>query len=125
MNSVAGPFDSVKDIYGGRDTWRLKVRVIWMWNVCSLCDPSSPFAIEMVLIDSEGGKIQATIRKPMMKKFGKYVVEGEVYKMAFFGVLRNTGSYRATKHKFKLLFSGKTKVIHCESEIIPTLDSHC
>ncbi|TKY71974.1 hypothetical protein E2542_SST00708 [Spatholobus suberectus] len=52
----------------------------------------------------------------MMKKFGKSVVEGEVYKMAFFGVLRNTRSYRATKHKFKLLFSGKTKLRPCQRQ---------
>ncbi|KAJ1379938.1 hypothetical protein SESBI_46462 [Sesbania bispinosa] len=42
-----------------------------------LDEPTKPFSIEMVLLDAEDGNIQASIRKPMMKKFKDLVVEGE------------------------------------------------
>ncbi|TKY51296.1 hypothetical protein E2542_SST22806 [Spatholobus suberectus] len=71
-------------------------------------------------MDAEGGKIETSIRKPMIKKFAKVIVEGEVYAMAYFSVVNNYGSYRATRHEFKLLFNSKTKVLSCESAVIPS-----
>ncbi|KAJ1380651.1 hypothetical protein SESBI_45839 [Sesbania bispinosa] len=89
MAVVTGVFDAVKNIYRGKETWRLK-----------------------------GGRIQASIRKAMLKKFMGNVVEGAVYKMTFFGVIDNLGTYRATTHECKLLFQPRTKVYPCESEVI-------
>ncbi|KAJ1376782.1 Nucleic acid-binding, OB-fold [Sesbania bispinosa] len=86
-----------------------------------LDEPSKPFLIEMVLLDTEGAKIQASIRKPMIKKFKELLAEGEVYKMYYFGVVRNLGSYRATRHEFKLLFHAKTKITRYDSSNIPYL----
>ncbi|TKY49232.1 Replication protein A 70 kDa DNA-binding subunit E [Spatholobus suberectus] len=71
-------------------------------------------------MDAKGGKIEASIRKPMIKKFAKVIVEGEVYAMAYFSVVNNYGSYRVTRHEFKLLFNSKTNVLSCESAIIPS-----
>ncbi|KAJ1397111.1 hypothetical protein SESBI_32017 [Sesbania bispinosa] len=107
------------NVYPGRQTWRLKVRVERMWEMFPLDEPSKPFFVEMVLLDSEGVKIQASIRKPMMKKFKGLISEGDVCKMYFFGVVKNLGSYRATRHEYKLLFYLRTKVTRCESMTIP------
>ncbi|KAJ1426518.1 hypothetical protein SESBI_10262 [Sesbania bispinosa] len=60
-------------------------------------DLLKPFATDMVLID----------------------VEGEVYTMINFGVIRSAGNYRASKHEYKLLFSGKTRVFPTQFELIP------
>ncbi|KAJ1430742.1 Nucleic acid-binding, OB-fold [Sesbania bispinosa] len=87
--------------------------------MCSILDPLKPFAIDMVLMDVEGGKIQASIPKPMMKKFKNTIMEGQVYTMMNFGVIRSAGNYRASKHEYKLLFSGKTRVFLAQSELIP------
>ncbi|KAJ1440451.1 hypothetical protein SESBI_02024 [Sesbania bispinosa] len=114
-------FDLVKNVSPGKQTWRLKVRVERLWEMFPLDEPTKPFSIEMVLIDAEGFKIQASIRKPMMKKFKELVDEGEVYRMFFFGVVRNLGSYRATGHEYKLLFHAKTKLTRCETANIPYL----
>ncbi|KAJ1412240.1 Nucleic acid-binding, OB-fold [Sesbania bispinosa] len=73
----------------------------------------------MVLVDSEGGRIQASIRKPMMRKFGNVIVEGEVYKMIYFSVVKNVSNFRATKHEFKLIFNSRTRVFRAESLLIP------
>ncbi|KAJ1389235.1 Nucleic acid-binding, OB-fold [Sesbania bispinosa] len=118
MAAVTGVFDAVKNIYRGKETWRLKVRVVRMWVICAKENPSNVFSVEMVLVDAEGGRIQASIRKAMLKKFMGNVVEGDVYKMTFFGVIDNLGTYRATTHECKLLFQPRTKVYPCESEVI-------
>ncbi|KAJ1379646.1 Nucleic acid-binding, OB-fold [Sesbania bispinosa] len=119
MSNLSGPFDLIRNIYGGRDTWRLKVRVVRFWEICARDNPSNVFSIEIVLVDSEGGRIQASIRKAMIRKYMNSVAEGFVYKMTYFGVVDNGGSYRATSHDFKLLFQARTKVIPADSVIIP------
>ncbi|TKY71350.1 replication factor-A carboxy-terminal domain protein [Spatholobus suberectus] len=103
--------DKVKDIYLGKQAWSLLIRVIHIWNMTPVHDQSNPFTVEMVLIDDEGSKIQAPIRKPMLRKFNGCVKERVIYKMSYFGVVPNSGSCRATKHEFKLLFHAKTFVI--------------
>ncbi|KAJ1440674.1 Nucleic acid-binding, OB-fold [Sesbania bispinosa] len=114
-------FDLMKNVSPGKQTWRLTVRVERLWEMFPLDEPTKPFSIEMVLIDAEGCKIQASIRKPMMKKFKELVAEGEVYKMFFFGVVGNLGSYRATGHEYRLLFHAMTKLTRCETANIPYL----
>ncbi|KAJ1398984.1 Nucleic acid-binding, OB-fold [Sesbania bispinosa] len=91
---MAGSFDMIREVSPVKDCWRLRVR---------------------------GGKIQASIRKPMMKKFKNAIMEGEVYTMINFGVIRSAGNYRASKlnMEYKLLFSGKTRVFQAQSELIP------
>ncbi|KAJ1403866.1 Nucleic acid-binding, OB-fold [Sesbania bispinosa] len=63
MAGVHGPFDSIKDIKEGRQILRLKVRVVRVWEVCQRDNPSNVFSLEMVLVDAEGERIQASIRK--------------------------------------------------------------
>ncbi|KAJ1382102.1 Nucleic acid-binding, OB-fold [Sesbania bispinosa] len=89
MSFVSGPFDSIRDIKEKREALRLKVRVIRIWELCQPSNPSNVWSIEMVFLDAEGGRIQASIRKPMIKKFKNFVVEGGVYKMTYFGVTDN------------------------------------
>ncbi|KAJ1403779.1 Nucleic acid-binding, OB-fold [Sesbania bispinosa] len=114
MALVSGPIDMVRNICGVEDSWRLKVRAVRMWKSYSKNDAEKAFSLEMVLVD-----VEASIRKPMMKKFANVVVEGEVYKITYFAVVKNLGNYRATKHHFKLIFNSKTKVFRAESQIIP------
>ncbi|KAJ1416990.1 Nucleic acid-binding, OB-fold [Sesbania bispinosa] len=110
---MAWLYDLIKDVYPGRQNWRLKARIVRMWELSPMEQLGNPFAIEM------GGKIQATIRKPMIRKFRGALVERRVYRMIFFGVVKNTGSYRACRHEFKLLFHGRTRVAECEGVPIP------
>ncbi|KAJ1384830.1 Nucleic acid-binding, OB-fold [Sesbania bispinosa] len=106
---MASVFYVVKNISPGKQTWRLKVRVERVWEMFPLDEPAKPFSVEMVLMDS----------KPMMKKFKGVIMEGEVYKMYFFGVVRNMGSFRATRHEYKLLFHSRTKASRCDAASIP------
>ncbi|KAJ1399769.1 Nucleic acid-binding, OB-fold [Sesbania bispinosa] len=57
----------------------------------------------------------------MMKKFKNVIVEGEVYTMMNFVVIRTMGTYHASKHDYELLFNGKTRVFPTQSELIPVI----
>nr|XP_025679067.1 uncharacterized protein LOC112779019 [Arachis hypogaea] len=65
------------------------------------------------------GKIQATVKKPLLNRFRDHIVEGQVYRMAYFTVVSNHGSYRATSHEFKLVFLHRTTVVAVDEDIIP------
>ncbi|KAJ1408928.1 Nucleic acid-binding, OB-fold [Sesbania bispinosa] len=58
--------------------------------MASLAKPDDPFALEMVFVDEEGGKIEAT-------------VEGHVYRLSNFGMTANGGKFRAANHEFELV----------------------
>ncbi|KAJ1392000.1 Nucleic acid-binding, OB-fold [Sesbania bispinosa] len=117
--SMAGVYDLIKDVYPGNQSWMVKARIIRLWEMCPMEQPDNPLAIEMVMIDAQGGKIQPTIRKPMIRKFRGALVEGHVYRMILFGVVKNTGSYKACRHEFKLLFHGKTRVVSTKGFLSP------
>lgn len=55
----------------------------------------------------------------MFRKWAHQFVEGSVYEISFLIVLPAKGSFRATKHAYRLLFSGKTKVIESDCNLIP------
>jgi replication factor A1 len=58
----------------------------------------------MVLMDSEGAKIHATVRKTLIYKFKDDLREGKVYAFENMGVATNGGAYRTTNHRYKLNF---------------------
>ncbi|RYR38538.1 hypothetical protein Ahy_A09g043587 [Arachis hypogaea] len=63
-------------------------------------------------------KIQATIKKQLLNRFRDHIVEGQVYRMAYFTVVSNHGSYRATSHEFKLVFLHQTTVVAVDEDVI-------
>ncbi|XP_057444947.1 replication protein A 70 kDa DNA-binding subunit C-like [Lotus japonicus] len=99
--------------------WRIKVRVVRMWIADAYMGDNKPVSMELILLDQYGGKIQATIRKLLFRKWAEVIVEGEVYLITFFHLIPNMGSYRPTEHGFRILFNNKTNVLPCESSIIP------
>ena len=54
-----------------------------------------------------------------MRKFNGFVNEGDVYVMNFFWVIENAGSYRTTRHTYKLLFHRRTTIIPSKDDSIP------
>ncbi|XP_057452159.1 uncharacterized protein LOC130743972 [Lotus japonicus] len=119
MSHTAGINSPLKSLCGGRDTWRIKVRVIRVWEMSPVSQPSKPYAMSLVLVDSDGMRIEAVIRKGMIQKFKRLIVEGQVYKIVYFNVVENDGAYRASPHEFKIVFNGRTKVERDQSDIIP------
>ncbi|KEH19496.1 DUF223 domain protein [Medicago truncatula] len=60
------------------------------------------------------------MRRTLIYKFEKDPHEGKVYSMSNFGVAVNLGSYRTTKHEYKLNFQFNTKVKLCDKNGVPS-----
>ncbi|MCI14150.1 replication factor A protein [Trifolium medium] len=84
----------------------------------SFMKPDEVNSLEMVLIDEKGDKIHASVRRQMLYLFRLKITEGNVYKMSFFTVAPESGLYRTTPHRYKLIFEMKTKVQSCENNTI-------
>ncbi|KAL4276462.1 hypothetical protein AHAS_Ahas20G0209600 [Arachis hypogaea] len=111
--------DMVNKINPEKEAWNLKVRVIRLWTVPTFTGQLVPNSMEMILVDESGCKIQAIVRKTMIYKFKQLLSEGRVYVMKLFSVVPNQGSYRATKHQFKLIFQFRTTVRDAICDFIP------
>ncbi|XLT88283.1 hypothetical protein HN873_010036 [Arachis hypogaea] len=116
---MSPPFDPISKIIPPREAWRIKVRVLRAWTVPSFGNTDVPNSMELILVDENSTKIQATIRKQLIHKFKDHLLEGSCYKMSYFAVVSNQGSYRATKHEFKLIFLFRTTVTTIPDDIIP------
>ncbi|KAJ1414961.1 hypothetical protein SESBI_18473 [Sesbania bispinosa] len=115
MALVSAGFHSISNVCGRKESWRLKVKVIRVWNMCAIATPDDPYALQMLLLDEEGGLIEGTVQKQNMQRFSSIIVEGRVYKLTNFNVVKNGGNFRASGHDHKILFTVNTKVICCEN----------
>ncbi|XP_045800254.1 replication factor A protein 1-like [Trifolium pratense] len=97
-------FSNIDEINSDRATWNFQAKVIRLWQVNDFNRVNVPFSIEMVLMDSDGAKIHATIKKTLIYKFKHELIEGKVYSFENLGVAANTGAYRTTHHPYKLNF---------------------
>ncbi|RYQ84538.1 hypothetical protein Ahy_B10g103942 isoform F [Arachis hypogaea] len=111
--------DMVNEINPEKEAWNLKVRVIRLWTVPTFTGQLLPNSMEMILVDESGCKIQVTVRKTMIYRFKQLLSEGRVYVMKLFSVVPNQGSYRATRHQFKLIFQFRTTVKDAICDFIP------
>jgi hypothetical protein len=59
------------------------------------------------------------VRQTLIYKFEKELKEDHVYSMTGFGVASNGGSYRTTKHEYKLNLQFNNKVKICDSKKVP------
>ncbi|MCH79892.1 replication protein A 70 kDa dna-binding subunit [Trifolium medium] len=100
----ANHFSNIEEINSEKATWSFKAKIIRLWKVSDFNRNNNPFSMEMVLMDSEGGKIHATIKKTLIYKFKDDLIEGKVYSFENLGVSINGGSYRTTHHPYKLNF---------------------
>ncbi|RYQ80936.1 hypothetical protein Ahy_Scaffold1g107002 isoform B [Arachis hypogaea] len=75
--------------------------------------------MELVLQDSKGHRLQASIPKPLVKKWKDVIVEFQMYTMKNFVVLDNTTYPKVTPDKYILVFSHRTRVHHVEHPSFP------
>ncbi|XP_058760711.1 uncharacterized protein LOC131634046 [Vicia villosa] len=82
------------------------------------------YAMEMVLMDEKGFKIQASVRKALLPRFENKIHEGIVYNFQYFGVAANTRGYRTTKIQFKLNLHSSTVVTEIDVVAILSVVGH-
>ncbi|XP_057418071.1 uncharacterized protein LOC130712255 [Lotus japonicus] len=103
-------FNDVSELRSGKEQWKIMVKVIRIWYSKGFASSKLPLSLEMVLMDSKGNKIHATIKKTLMYKFEKLLVDGNVYSISGFVLVDSCGDYKTTRHNYKICFMFKTEV---------------
>ncbi|KAF8096356.1 hypothetical protein N665_0311s0009 [Sinapis alba] len=81
--------------------WKIKVKVIRLWKQYSSFGGE---AIEMVLVDAKGDKIDALIKKDLVLQFDHLLKQGTSKFLFNFALTPSCGSYRTTNHPYKIGF---------------------
>ncbi|KAL6581259.1 hypothetical protein OROMI_007182 [Orobanche minor] len=96
----------------------ITVKILRLW--ISTYQEKKPVSIEAILMDSEGSKIPAYVKRGLVSNFKKQLIEGETVSLANFGVEDNNQS-KWTKARVqcpvKLIFNYITKVIKCKPDM--------
>ncbi|GAU50408.1 hypothetical protein TSUD_244550 [Trifolium subterraneum] len=116
---MAPKHDAISEISPAKENWNLIVRVVRLWYVKDMARDKLPFSMEMVLMDSKGDRIHATVRRTLIYKFEKDLKEDTVFAISNFGVAANIGSYRTTRHSYKLNFQFATRIKISENRFVP------
>ncbi|XP_013739428.1 replication protein A 70 kDa DNA-binding subunit E-like [Brassica napus] len=107
-------FSSVTDLKPFKSMWKIRVRIIRLWKQFSA---AGGLTIEMVVVDANGVKIHASVMKDLVTKFDPFLSQGSSKIFINFSVGHSYGSYRTTKHPYKISFLETTRVRSCESPI--------
>ncbi|TKY53262.1 Replication protein A 70 kDa DNA-binding subunit [Spatholobus suberectus] len=92
----------IKKIVPGTIEWRLRVRIIRLWNQTEYNNPMQIKSIELILLDEKTTRIQATIKRSLIEQFETTIEEGSAYSIENLLVAETDPKFKATKHKFKL-----------------------
>jgi replication factor A1 len=103
-------FSNISEINSDKAAWDVKVKIIRLWQVSDFNRSALPFSIEMVLLDANGDRIHATVKKTLIYKFKDQILEGKIYALQNVGVSNNGGAYRTTRHPYKMNFLFNTFV---------------
>ncbi|KAL8463818.1 hypothetical protein ACS0TY_033676 [Phlomoides rotata] len=103
-------FSLVNEINPDKETWRVKVKVTRRWMVLSKDSNKNKCFLEMVLIDEQGDKIQATVPRYLIRRYENIVKEGVIYDLYNFRVEKPEGQFFATKHQYKITFHSNTEM---------------
>ncbi|CAN6935972.1 unnamed protein product [Brassica oleracea] len=99
------------DLSPAKTTWKIKVKIIRLWRQYSTGDIDS---IEMVLINSNGDTIHATVNEDVVPIFESFLEEGDSKIFINFSLSQACGSYRLTKHPYKIWFQATTRIRLCD-----------
>ncbi|CAJ2673547.1 unnamed protein product [Trifolium pratense] len=116
---MAPKHDAISEITPAKENWNIIVRVVRLWYVKDMAKDKLPFSMEMVLMDAKGDRIHATVRRTLIYKFEKDLKEDSVFAISNFGVAANIGSYRTTRHMYKLNFQFATRLKLSENRFVP------
>ncbi|CAG7910028.1 unnamed protein product [Brassica rapa] len=92
---------AVCDLKPFKSIWKIRVKIICLWKQYSA---SGGVTIEMVLIDSNDVKINASVKKDMVNQFDSFMSQGSSKILLNFSLSHSCGSYRTAIHPYKIGF---------------------
>ncbi|KAJ1440452.1 Nucleic acid-binding, OB-fold [Sesbania bispinosa] len=118
MAHRAVTYDQVRNVSPVADSWVIRVLLSRMWCVHDEFENKDCIAVDMLLIDSDGCKIQAKVYKMLFNNFLSDMLEGSVYVIKNFSVVPNNGKNKATNHPFFIIFQRKTVVTRSDPDVL-------
>ncbi|XP_016196227.1 uncharacterized protein LOC107637311 [Arachis ipaensis] len=103
--------DMLMDVNPRKLQWTFKVYVVHLWEVPNKFNKNEINGMEMLLQDMKGGRIQASIPKPLVKKWRGSILEFNMYVMSNFIVVDKKEKIRTTRNRWTINFSQRTTVI--------------
>ncbi|GKC26564.1 nucleic acid-binding, OB-fold, replication protein A, OB domain protein [Tanacetum coccineum] len=111
----AGTSNLLTELTPFKDDWHIKVRIIKLWKLPSYKNPMETFRIELILLDEEGNKIQATVKNTCVKNHEKSLGQDMCLYISEFGVTDNDEKDTfVVKHPYKINFYRTTRVKKCD-----------
>ncbi|XP_025604730.1 uncharacterized protein [Arachis hypogaea] len=104
-------FHSLDKITPWRGDWRIRVRINRVWSAPYGVPTRDGNLIHMVLMDDKLTKIEGTITESLIPYFNEVLEKRNVYVIAHFTVVPNSGLTRLTQHRFRIIFHSKTIVV--------------
>ncbi|KAL8204478.1 hypothetical protein R6Q57_010101, partial [Mikania cordata] len=100
-----GEVNYISQLSAANDAWKLRVRVLRLWK--------QSYQVDIILMDENGDKIQATIKKVLMCAFENQLEEGNIILLSRFSVGEMNIKYHVIKHSLKLNFYCQTNIKRC------------
>ncbi|KAG7578528.1 Nucleic acid-binding OB-fold [Arabidopsis thaliana x Arabidopsis arenosa] len=110
--AIVSPYTPIKDLKPFKTSWRIQAKILHTWNHYT---QGAGMSFEMVLVDADGNKIQARIKKEHLQKFQREIKKGEWRIFDEFSVKKATGMYRPTTHNYRIVFEYSTVISPSET----------
>ncbi|XP_048491441.2 uncharacterized protein LOC125492768 [Beta vulgaris subsp. vulgaris] len=109
----------ISEIGKGMKLCTIEVRIIRVWERPNFKNQLETESIEMVLMDSEGSKIQASCRKGLILQFMPKIKEGEFKQFSNFLVRENGAMEKPMTHNCVLSLNYGSRIEECRVLDIP------
>uniref|UniRef100_A0A7N2MNX6 DUF223 domain-containing protein n=1 Tax=Quercus lobata TaxID=97700 RepID=A0A7N2MNX6_QUELO len=119
MDRQSQRYNLLDEIETEKDDWNIRVRVTRMWEVLNIKTNNELMSVDLVLLDEKDNLIHASIRKSFVNHF-RDMQEGKIYRIKYFGVVKNKDAYRIVNHKYMIRFYATTsvKLLETNDELI-------
>ncbi|KAJ0846561.1 putative replication protein A, OB [Helianthus annuus] len=97
-----------------QEQFSVKVRVIRVWEHPERRNPSQLYSFDMIIMDEEGTKMEATCLNRVLPQFRPSLVEKKCLIIRNPTIGFNNSTYRYVDDQNRLCFQGTTEVIPCE-----------
>ncbi|XP_035838188.1 replication protein A 70 kDa DNA-binding subunit A-like [Helianthus annuus] len=97
-----------------QEQFSVKVRVIRVWEHPERRNPSQLYSFDMIIMDEEGTKMEATCLNRVLPQFRPSLVEKKCLIIRNPTIGFNNSTYRYVDNQNRLCFQGTTEVIPCE-----------
>ncbi|KAH0868343.1 hypothetical protein HID58_075365 [Brassica napus] len=101
----------VSDLKPFKTMWKIRVKIIRLWKQYSA---AGGLTIEMVLIDYNGVKINASVKKDLVNQFDSFLSQGSSNILINFSLNPSCGSYQTTIHPYIIGFLSTIHVRSCD-----------